>query len=125
MVDTHYQCFKFEEASLFEKQIGEAYKMDLYDDIKMDNGSNSQNAEVIKVKIFKIKAVMRKNKTEFTKPADYWFNPETGIVYDFEMQYPIGKLEVDEDELFIKTDLHTYVIGYVIPIPIIKEKNEK
>lgn len=35
------KCFKFNEPSLFDKQIGPAYKQDIPDDININNGSNA------------------------------------------------------------------------------------
>lgn len=120
MLTTQYNCFKFDESTLFEKQIGPAYKMDLQDDIKIDNGSNSIFSQTIKLKIFKIKAVIKLNNKKYSSAKDYWFNPESSIVYDYDLKFPIGKLEKDDDGLFIKLDMHTYVISYMIPIPLVK-----
>lgn len=119
MIDDSYQCFKFDEQSLFDKKIAPAYKQDLLDDIKIDNGTNSLNSHIIKVKVFKIKAVSKIGNNKYSKPNEYWFNPNTGVIYDIDLKYPIGNLEIDGNGLFTKLDQHTYVINYIIPIPII------
>lgn len=59
-----YKCFQFEEPVLFEDQIGPAYKEDIVDDMRIDNGSNSINSATVKVKVLKIKAVKLLSKTE-------------------------------------------------------------
>src|SRR5690606_2474619 len=41
LVDESLKCFQFDESSLFDEQIGPAYKEDIFDDMKIDNGSNS------------------------------------------------------------------------------------
>lgn len=133
-----YRCFQFEEKSLFDDHIGPAYKDDIYDDLKLDNGSNSKNSRVKRIKIIKIKAVQQlisdeENESEprpkeerYTQPKDYWFNPDSLVVYDFDLQFPIGKVGTDDDNMPIKMDTDVYVITKMIPIPIIKSsfKNE-
>jgi superfamily II DNA or RNA helicase len=122
-----FKCFQFEEASLFDEQIGPAYKEDMYDDSKIDNGSNSLKSETIKIKVLKIKAVKQltqnvdETKISYTKTEEYWYNPETGVVYDYEMYYPIGKVGYDDNNLPKKLDKDTYIIDKVIPIPFINE----
>jgi hypothetical protein len=116
-----YKCFKFDEPSLFNDQIGPAYKDDIYDDFKMDNGLNSVNSQVVRIKVIKISAVKiltkDENKLTYSNPEFYWYNPDTQVVYDFEMHYPYGKVGLDDDEVPMKLDSTTYVIDKVIPIP--------
>jgi hypothetical protein len=128
-----YRCFQFEEKSLFDDQIGPAYKDDLYDDLKLNNGLNSTNSRVKRIKIIKIKAVKqlvsdedheaepRKDDERFTDPEDYWFNVDSLTVYDPEMQFPIGKVGTDDDGLPLKLDKDTFIITKIIPIPILKK----
>ena len=49
---------------MFDEQIGPAYKEDLVDDLRMDNGSNSVNSKTIRIKVLKIKAVKILSKDE-------------------------------------------------------------
>jgi hypothetical protein len=118
-----YKCFQFEEPSLFDKYIGPAYKDDIYDDMKIDNGSNSNKAMTLKIKVMKISAVKQltegdeENEPTFSEPDDYWFYPKSGVVYDFNLKYPIGKVAMEEDGSGIKFDKDTYIIDRVIPIP--------
>jgi hypothetical protein len=121
-----YKCFQFEEDSLFDDQIGPAYKEDIYDDMKMNNGSNSTMSQTIRIKVIKIKAVKLMSSPDVAEPKyssydEYWYNPLTGIVYDYELHFPIGKIGYDED-LPKKLDKDTYVIDKVIPIPLINDK---
>lgn len=127
-----YRCFQFEEKSLFDDQIGPAYKDDLYDDMKLNNGLNSTNAKINRIKIIKIKAVKqlvsgedhdaepRKDEEMYSEPEDYWFNVESLTVYDNELQYPVGKIGQNDDGTPLKLDANTYIIDRMIPIPIIK-----
>lgn len=123
-----YKCFQFDEPSLFDDQIGPAYKEDIYDDARMDNGSNSTKSQTIRVKVIKIQAVKQlshpsteADKMIYSKVALYWYNPETGVVYDFELYYAIGKIGYDDDNLPKKLDKDTYIIDKLIPIPMIDE----
>ena len=45
---------------------------------------------------------------------------DTGIVYDYEKDYPIGKVEKDDNGNEIKLDNETYVISTLIEIPEFK-----
>lgn len=124
-----YKCFQFDEPSLFDDQIGPAYKEDIYDDMKMDNGSNSTKSQTMRIKIIKIKAVKQlsqhnpdPSKITYSQVDNYWYNPDTGVVYDYELQYPIGKIGYDDDNLPKKLDKDTYIIDKLIPIPLIEEE---
>jgi superfamily II DNA or RNA helicase len=122
-----YKCFKFEEKSLFDEQIGPAYKEDLIDDLRMNNGSNSTNSKIVRIKVIKIKAVkiLSKDDSEnikYSQPKFYWYNPETYIVYDYDLKYPIGKVGISDDNIPLKLSEDTYIIDKVIPIPHIDSK---
>lgn len=116
---THIKCFKFNENSLFEKQIGPAYKKDIMDDILMNNGSNAPNSTTIKIKVSKISAVKKISEGKYSKEENYWYYPDSGVAYDFDLHYPIGKIECDSIGVPKKYDGRTYIIDKVIPIPII------
>jgi superfamily II DNA or RNA helicase len=118
MINGEYSCFKFNEKSYFDKYIGPAYKEDIYYDQKMDNGLNALNTVKKKVKVFKIKARMMLDE-EITEIAEYWYNPDTGVVYDLELDYPVGRIN-KEFGLAKKIDATTYLIDEVIHIPRIK-----
>jgi SNF2 family DNA or RNA helicase len=130
-ITQEYKCFQFDEKSLFDKQIGPAYKEDIYDDARMDNGSNNIKSQTIRIKIIKIKAVKQLSppdtelsKMMYSKVKDYWYNPESGVVYDYDLQFPMGKIAYDDVNLPKKLDKDTYIIDKVIPIPMIDEKDE-
>jgi DNA or RNA helicases of superfamily II len=125
MLTNEYQCFKFDEPSLFEDQIGPAYKEDVYDDMKINNGLNSQNSVLMKIKVIKIKAVKQltpldsEGNANYSESAYYWYNPDSQTIYDFDLHYPIGKVGTDEDNLPRKLDKDTYIIDKIIHIPLI------
>ena len=123
-----YRCFQFEEKSLFDPTIGPAYKEDIYDDLKFDNGSNAPGSTTKRIKIIKIKAVKQivenadiDNPEHFSESEFYWYNPKTLIVYDHDSQYPVGKIGTNDEDLPLKIKNDTYVITKVIPIPMIKK----
>jgi hypothetical protein len=122
-----YRCFQFDEKSLFEESIGPAYKDDLYDDMKINNGLNSVNSVVKRIKIIRIKAVKQLKPDEapdegkYSDSEDYWYNPDTLVVYDFDLQFPIGKIGSDNNNFPLKLDQNTYIINRMIPIPLLVE----
>lgn len=128
MLDQEYKCFKFEEPSLFDDQIGPAYKDDIYDDLKIDNGSNSVNATNMRIKVIKIRAVKQLTKggdneeIKYSKESQYWYNPDTGVVYDLDLLYALGKVAIDDDGLPAKLDKDVYIIDKMIPIPHIEDE---
>lgn len=126
-----FKCFQFDETSLFDDQIGPAYKDDIHDDIRIDNGSNSLKSHTIRIKVIKIQAVKQMTpvsedtkKIKYSEVEKYWYNPVTGIVYDYELFFPIGKVGYDDDNLPKKLDKDTYIIDKLVPIPMIEEKKD-
>lgn len=124
MMTQEYKCFQFEEPSLFDEQIGPAYKEDMYDDLKINNGSNSPNAITTKVKVMKITAVIQltpedeNGKATYSDEKYYYYSQDSGVVYDYEFHDPIGKVAYDEN-LPKKINKDTYIIDKLIPIPLI------
>jgi hypothetical protein len=117
MVQNKYECFKFNEKSLFTKFIGPAYKDNIQFEKKINNGLNSINSVKKKIKVFKIKGVIKGNNSSSN---DYWYNPDTGAVYDYDLDYPIGKVLFD-NLIPHKIDKDTYLIEEIIPIPLLKK----
>lgn len=116
MMGTKYRCFQFNEISLFDKNIGPAYKEDVIEDMKISNGSNSTNSITIKVKVIKIRGVIESNDKDI---QNYWYNPVSHVVYDFDLNYPIGQVKFNLDGIPEKLDKDTYRIE-IINIPSIK-----
>lgn len=119
MIDGEYHCFKFNEKSYFDQYIAPAYKDDIYYDKKIDNGSSSVNSVIKKIKAIRIKAVTDEDG-QISEPFDCWYNPDTGIVYDFELKYPFAKVK-KTGELPVKVDKNTYLLEQIIVIPKIKK----
>lgn len=132
---SQYRCFQFDEKSLFDDQIGPAYIDDIYDDQKLDNGLNSVNSTIRRIKVIQISAVKQlvedpakvenaeKEDAAYTQPEKYWYSPESLVVYDYDFKYPIGKVGTDDDNIPLKLDKDTFIITKVIAIPSIKTKN--
>ena len=115
MLNSNYPCFKFNEKSYFEGYVGPTFKDDIYYDKKIDNGLNSINSEIKKIKVLKIKAVYQ-IETEYSEVDTYWFNPQTGIVYDYELDFPIGRVYLTNG-IPNKLNKDTYIIDQFIDIP--------
>lgn len=119
MEDGKYSCFKFNERSYFDKYVLPAYKDDIYYDKRINNGLNSVNSIVSNVKVVKIKYVKIENG-ELTQPNDCWYNPITGVVYDYELKFPFAKVRINSDGVAEKIDKITYIVDNVIVIPKIR-----
>jgi hypothetical protein len=120
MMGSKYKCFQFNEISLFDKNIGPAYKDDIIEDMKIANGSNSTKTITIKVKVIKINGIIEDAK----ESQFYWYNADNesegyGVVYDYDLYYPIGKVKFNDIGIPDKIDKDTYRIE-IINIPNIK-----
>lgn len=120
MMGSKYKCFQFNEEALFEKPIGAAYQQKIEYDMKIDNGSNAKDSLRLKIKVRKIKAVKKLEDNIYSEPEFYWYYDKSGVVYDYDMLYPIGKVDKDLNNNEIKLDNETYIIGDVIDIPEFK-----
>jgi hypothetical protein len=87
--------------------------------MKFNNGLNSNNSELKRIKLKKIDAVERLDENNFSNKKKYWYNPDTGVVYDLELDYPVGRIN-KEFGLAKKIDATTYLIDEIIHIPKIK-----
>nr|QFG74768.1 MAG: helicase [Megaviridae environmental sample] len=120
MMGSKYSCFKFEEDSLFDKNLGPAFDFNYDYDNKMDDGSNSVNSSKIKIKTRKIKAVKKINDNNYSKVQHVWYYDKSHTVYDYDLYYPIGKLQVDENNVPVKLESDIYIIDKLIQIPTFK-----
>lgn len=117
MRDASYTCFKFNENSYFDAHVGPAFREDIYYDKKIDNGLNAVGSVVKKVKVIRVKAVQQLADGKYSDPADYWYNPDTGVAYDFDMDFPVGRVS-KTDGIVKKTAEDHYIIDQVIDIPL-------
>jgi SNF2 family DNA or RNA helicase len=120
MMGSKYKCFQFNEDALLEKPIGPAYNQKIEYDMKIDNGANAKESSRTKIKVRKIKAVKKLEDNLYSETDFYWFYEESGMIYDYDLQFPIGKVETDDKGQAVKLDNETYVIGDVIDIPEFK-----
>lgn len=116
MYDKKYKCFQFNESSYFDNNIGPSYKHNVYLDKKINDGLYSINSEVKKIKVIKINAVKKYENNKYSSSKVYWYNNTTGVVYDYELDYPIGKISLINN-IPNKLDKDTYIIDELIKIP--------
>ncbi len=120
MMGSKYSCFKFNEDSLFDKNVGPAYNRDIEIDSMMDNGLNAIDSVKKRIKVRKIKVVKRVDDNNYSEEISAWFYEPTGVVYDNELDYPIGKIGKDNNGNYMKLDKDVYIMEKVINIPIFK-----
>ena len=123
MMGSKYNCFKFNEDSLFDKNVGPAYNKDMEIDSKMDNGLNSTDSIKMRIKVRKIKIVNEISDKTYSEVINAWLYEPTGVVYNYESHYAIGKIGKDKDDNLKKLDKDTYIVDKVINIPIFKLYN--
>ena len=119
-MSSKYKCFNFNEESLFDVPIGPAFNDKNEYDQKINNGTNSKDSIVVKIQVKKIKGVYKSSDNSYSESKYYWYYNKTRTVYDYELNYPIGKIEIDENGNENKLDDETYIISQIINIPIFK-----
>ena len=77
------------------------------------------NSEIKRIKVIKIEGVERINENSFEEKKNYWYYPESGVVYDYELDYPIGKVALI-DGIPEKQSETTYIVSNIIQIPKLK-----
>ena len=120
MMSSKYKCFHFNEESLFDENVGPAFNYKLDFDQKINNGSNSKDSSLYKIKVKKINAVYKTSENSYSEIKNYWYNSDNRTVYDYELNFPIGKIGIDENGNESKLDNNTYIISQLINIPIFK-----
>ncbi len=120
MMGSKYSCFKFNEDSLFDKNVGPAYNRDIEVDAMMDNGLNALDSIKKRIKVRKIKVVKKIDDNNYSEEINAWFYEQSGVVYDNELDYPIGKVGKDSNGNFLKLDKDVYIMDKVINIPMFK-----
>ena len=93
---------------------------DIFQDMKINNGLDSINSVSRKIKSYKIKAVKRLEDNSFSSEFEAWYDPDSGVVYDFDMKFPIGKV-LHENGIPNKRGKQTYIVDQVIIIPKLRK----
>jgi superfamily II DNA or RNA helicase len=117
MMGSKYRCFQFNENSLFDKVVGPAYQQKIEYDIKTNNGLNSIDSKISRIRVRKVKCVKKLSSGNLSEDNFYWLNDNNGVIYDLELHYPVGSLEKDENNNFVLLDNNIYIIGQLINVP--------
>ena len=123
LMGSKYKCFQFNQESLFETPINQAYQSKIEYDLKLDNGSNAKDSDRVKIKVKEITAVTKIDESSVSMEDKYWFDELTGIVYNYELNYPMGKVSKDESGHFLILENDVYIIDTIINIPELKIYN--
>lgn len=119
MMGSKYNCFKFNEQSLFENNVGPSYNKNFSFDDKMNDGSNSLDSYKKRIKVKKVKVVKNMGDNNYTDPIFAWLYEDNGVIYDYDLDFPIGRLEMKNNE-YTKLDRDTYIIDKIVKIPLFK-----
>ena len=119
-MNDEYMPFKFNETSLFDEIISPAFKKDIDYDLNLENGLYAKNSELKKIDVFEINAVIKLENNNFSSVEKYYLNNDNGVVYDFDLKFPIGKVNFDKDgvpeiykEMVIEGTVGTMFTGFV------------
>ena len=77
----------------------------------------------MKIEVKNIKAVKKLDNNKFSSELEYYMDSNTGIVYDIDLEFPIGKIYFDEDGIPEILKKGVYIISELVPIPLLKSKN--
>lgn len=103
MVQNKYNCFQFNQNDLLKSVPGPAYK-------KYFDDEDIPSIAVKKVKVRKIVGAYLLTENEFSKPENFLLDEERGIVYDNDLEFPVGIVKKDEKGFYEKYDVNTYII---------------
>lgn len=116
MITQEYNCFKFPNELLFDKNIGPAYRQDINDDIAM-----KFNFKQVKIKVLKTNYVIKldENNDKYSESKECWIDINNYVIYDFKYKFPIGKVKIDNN-IPEKLNKDTYIVSNIITYPIFK-----
>ena len=63
------------------------------------------------------------NETTYSNEKTYWMCEETGIAYDYELNFPVGRIERDENNNLNMLEKNIYIISDIINIPKVELYN--
>jgi hypothetical protein len=104
MLEKKYNCFQFNQNAFFKDIPGPAYKKNIDDD------DFNENIKIIRKKVRKIEAAIVGDENV----DQYLLDEETGIVYDSQLEFPIGKISKDDKGFFNKRNVTVYEIDQPI-----------
>ena len=70
--------------------------------MKINNGLNSIDSIVKKIKVREIEAVTKISDKKYSSKEKYWYFDETGVVYDYKLNFPVGKISKNKNNQEIK-----------------------
>jgi hypothetical protein len=116
MMGSKYRCFQFNQQSLFDDVVGPAYERDMDVDSKIADGLNAMESVVKRIKVREISGVELIGEKE-GREKKYWLDDNTNVVYDYETNYVVGKLKLDDIGNPSRKSKDIYYITNIIQIP--------
>jgi hypothetical protein len=116
MMGSKYRCFQFNQQSLFDDVVGPAYERDMDVDSKIADGLNAMESVVKRIKVREISGVELIGEKE-GREKKYWLDDNTNVVYDYETNYVVGKLKLDDIGNPSRKSKDVYYITNIIQIP--------
>ena len=115
-----FNCFKFSNNNYLTNNIGPAYKKDIELDKKYNDGLNYVKNSIKKIKVIEVNAILKNNDGSFGNIKKYWYDNKRYILYDYENNYLVGKIETlifDNKIIPDRYDINTYIIKNILYVP--------
>lgn len=113
------KCFEFNENEIVKSQTTQAYKLNIYDDLIIDNGQNSDKSFSVDEQLVEIDAVIENKDGSIDNDSKkYWLNRTSGVIYDYDDYYVIGTIKKDND-IFINYN-GKFIIDKMVFYPLVK-----
>ena len=115
-----FNCFKFSNNNYLTNNYGPAYKKDIELDKKYNDGLNYVKNSIKKVKVIEVNAIIKNNDGSFGNINKYWYDNKRYILYDYENNYPVGKIETlifDNKIIPDRYDINTYILKNILYVP--------
>ncbi len=115
MMNKSYNCFQFPEQELLKNEPMPAYREDIKNDLEISSGLNDENSYVENIKVIEIKAVISKDD-KIEDAIKCLYDAQSGMIYDFKLHYPIGRVMYDDKGIVQRLDKETYIMKEIIKI---------
>ena len=110
------RCFIFDIESNFSN-ISQAYVKDIQNDVVFDKGMYADETKTQTV--YAIQASIQVGTAKYLRSTKYWYDPETMLIFDYELHFIVGKAKKEKDGLPTQLQAAVFVIENRVNVPLI------
>jgi hypothetical protein len=108
------RCFTFDvEAHL--SSVGRAYVPNLRQDVLDDRGMYAD--KTVTKTVYEVRASLPIGRGKYLKAQKYWYDPGLGLVFDYDLRFLVGRVEVGADGLPRRIAGGAFVIKENVVVP--------